>query len=69
MSFFGIGAGAAASTGGVATAGAIVAAAVTGAVAAGALTVASTQVAANVTQPSANSHNLHNVNSPSYAAQ
>lgn len=59
--------GAAAAGGATATVGAIVVAGVTGAIAAGALTVASTQVAANVTQPHANSHNLHNVNAPSYA--
>lgn len=66
-SFFGIGAAAsAAGNGTVATLGAIVVAGVGGAVAAGAIAVASTQVAANVTQPSSTSQNLNNVNAPQY---
>jgi hypothetical protein len=62
MSFFGLGAAS-----GITTIGAIVTAGVGGAVVAGAFAVASTQVAANVTQPSQKDANVSNVNAPSYA--
>lgn len=63
MSLLGLGA-AAGST--VTTFTAIATAAVGGAVVAGAFAVASTEVATNITQPSAQTENLQNVNAPSY---
>ncbi len=62
MSLFGLGA-----AGGSATFGTVVTAGVGGAIVAGAFAVATTQVAANITQPSETKANVSNVNAPNYA--
>lgn len=63
MSFLGLGAVAG---GGLTTVTTIATAAVGGAVVAGVFAVGATQIAANITQPSASQENIDNVNAPAY---